>query len=286
MLAKVKSIFFKRFCWVFCQLDKLKKYKDKRALDNTLESFPKIFHKTYNRILQNINAQYQETVGHALIWLVFSKRSLKIEEVADANILDLEDKTFDFDKQLFDPNSILEILGNLVTYSSKNGASKVIRFTHFSVQEYFVSQEIKSSKASKFGIINMIPDLFIAKSCLHYHCYYDKSGLKTISTKDLETFPLLRYACQYWYIHAEKIPSEIQKLTDSILRLFFSDTALMSWLRVYAPDGGKNFLFKDLVDIATSLYYASADGSEIVIPLLLENGANVNVKTGDGKTAL
>ena len=266
-------------------MDELKKCKDKRALDNALESLPETLHKTYNRILQNVNAQYRETAGRALIWLAFSKRTLEIEEVANAAILDPE-AAFDPDKRLFDPNSILEILGSLVTRSSKDGASNVIRLAHFSVQEYLVSQEIKSSKASKFGIIDVIPDLFIAKSCLQYLFYYDESGLKTISRKDLETFPLLEYACLYWYIHAKEIPSEIQKPTDSILRLLLSDTALVSWLRVHAPDSGENFLFKDPIDIATPLYYASAIGLETVVPLLLEKGADVNANTGDGKTAL
>lgn len=265
----------------------LKKCKDKRALDKALESLPETLHKTYNRILQNIDAQNREIACHALIWLAFSKRPLGIEEVANAAVLDPEANTaFDPDKRLFDPNSIHEILGSLVTRSLEDGSSEVIRLAHFSVLEYLVSKEIKSSEASKFGIIDIVPDLFIAESCLQYLFYYDESDLKTISKKDLETFPLLKYACRYWYIHTREIPSEIQKPTDSILRLLLSDTALVSWLRVHAPDGGKNFLFKDLIDIATPLYYASAVGLETVVPLLLEKGADVNAKTEDGKTAL
>ena len=268
-------------------MDVLKKCKDKRALDKALGSLPETLHKTYNRILQNIDAQNREIACHALIWLAFSKQPLEIEELAIAAVLDPEANTpFDPDKRLFDPNSILEILGSLVTRSSEDGASKVIRLAHFSVQEYLVSQEIKSSEASKFGIIDVIPDLLIAKSCLQYLFYYDESDLKTISEKDLETFPLLEYACQYWYIHTKEIPSEIQKPTDSILRLFLSDTALVSWLRVHEPDSEDYFLFKDLIDIATPLYYASAVGLETVVPLLLEKGADVDAKTRYGETAL
>ncbi|MCJ1347463.1 hypothetical protein MMC31_005688 [Peltigera leucophlebia] len=180
-----------------------------------LESLPETLHKTYNRILQNIDAQNREMACHALTWFASSKRPLEIEDVANAAVLDPEANTaFEPDKRLFDPNSILEILGSLVTPSSEDGASKVIRLAHFSVQEYLVSQEIKSSDASKFGIIDVIPDLFIAKN-----------------SED-------------------------------------------------------NFLFKDLIDIAKPVYYASAMGLETVVPLLLEKGANVNAKTGDGKTAL
>lgn len=257
----------------------LRKCKDKRALDKALGSLPETLRETYDRILENIDAQDREKARHALIWLAFSKRPLEIEEVADATVLDPQ-ATFDPDKRLFDPNSILEILGSLVTRSSEDSSSRVIGLAHFSVQEYLVS------KASKFGIIDIVPDRFIAESCLQYLFYYDESDLKTISEKDLETFPLLKYACQFWYIHTNAIPSEIQKPTDTILRLFLSDTALVSWLRVHVTDGWNNPLFKELFDIATPLYYASTIGLETVVPLLLEKGADVDAKTENEETAL
>lgn len=287
MLAKLKSFFFYRFRWVFCQLDVLKKCKDKRALDKALKSLPETLYKTYDQILRNIDAQDQEKAYHALIWLSFSKRPLRIEEVANAAVLNPQtNTTFDLDERLFDPNSILEILGSLVTRSSEYRPSKVIKLAHFSVQEFLVSEAVKSSEASTFDIIDNFADHFIAEVCLQYLYYYDESDSKTISEKDLETFPLLKYASRFWYIHAKAIPSEIQKQTDSILRLFLSDTALVSWLRVYAPDSGVEFLFKDLFDIATPLYYASAVGLETVVLLLLEQGADVDAKTRFGETAL
>ena len=265
----------------------LKKCKDKRALDKALKSLPETLYKTYNQILRNIDAQDQEKAYHALIWLAFSKRPLEIEEVANAAVLDPQtNTTFDLDERLFDPNSMLEILGSLVTRSSEDGSSEVIKLAHFSVQEYLVSEEIKSSEASKFGIINIVPDHFIAEVCLQYLYYYDESDSKTISEKDLETFPLLEYVSRFWYIHAKAIPSEIQKLTDSILRLFLSDTAFVSWLRVHEPDSGDKFGFKNLIDIATPLYYASTVGLETVVLLLLEQGADVDAKTRFGETAL
>lgn len=265
----------------------MKRCKDKRSLHKALESLPETLHKTYDRILQNIDAQDQEKARHALIWLAFSKRSLEIEEVADAAVLNPQAITsFDSDKRLFDPNSILEILGSLVTRSFEDSASKVIVLAHFSVKEYLVSGAIKNNETSKFGIIDIIPDSFIAESCLQYLFYYDESDLKTISMKDLKTFPLLKYACEFWYIHTNTIPSDIQKPTDSILRLFLSDTALVSWLSVHTPNSIFNPRFKNLTDTATPLYYASTVGSETVVPLLLEKGADVDAKTKGGETAL
>ena len=52
----------------------------------------------------------------ALIWLAFSKRSLKIKEVAEAAIINPEVNTaFDPKTKFFNPSEILGILGSLVT---------------------------------------------------------------------------------------------------------------------------------------------------------------------------
>lgn len=93
----------------------------------------------------------------------------------------------------------------------------VIRLGHFSVREYLVSEGIKDSKVSKFSIIDIVADLFIAESCLQYILCYDGLDSKTFSQKDLEIFPLLEYLCQFWYIHFAKFLPENQKLIDSLL---------------------------------------------------------------------
>lgn len=93
----------------------------------------------------------------------------------------------------------------------------VIRLGHFSVREYLVSEGIKDSKVSKFSIIDIVADLFIAESCLQYILYYDGLDSKTFSQKDLEIFPLLEYLCQFWYIHFAKILPENLKFIDSLL---------------------------------------------------------------------
>ena len=54
----------------------------------------------------------------ALIWLAFSKRSLKITEVAEAAIINPEVNTaFNPKTKFFNPSKILGILGSLVTYN-------------------------------------------------------------------------------------------------------------------------------------------------------------------------
>lgn len=115
---------------------------------------------------------------------------------------------------LEDPNNVVSLATEDDIFPTENGPSEVIRLAHFSVQEYLVSQGIKDSKASKFGIIGNLADPFIVESCLQYIFYYDESDLKTTSMKDLESFPLLGYACRYWYIHTKANLPGNQKLRD------------------------------------------------------------------------
>lgn len=67
----------------------------------------------------------------------------------------------------------------------------VIRLGHFSVREYLVSEGIKDSKVSKFSIIDIVADLFIAESCLQYILYYDGLDSKDFFSERFGNLPAL-----------------------------------------------------------------------------------------------
>lgn len=52
---------------------------------------------------------------------------------------------------------------------------------------------------------------------------------------------------------------------------------LLDWLRTYQPDQAWQRAFRDLEEVGSSLYYASAVGLEAVVGALLEAGADVNI---------
>jgi hypothetical protein len=301
---------------VFCQLDALKKCRKKKALVEALGTLPKTLDDTYERILTSIEKDYEKEACRALIWLAFSQRPLRIEELAEAAVVDLNQSTdFDPEERLHDPcNNIIEILGSLVTISSKGVSSnasddssdsdldftrndtgvhltdltgKEIRLAHFSVKEYLLSDRIGISSASGFRASSVEADQFISENCLLYILHYDKSDSKTTSPKDLEYFPLLQYACKFWYIHAKSIPVGSRKSIDPVIfRLFLSDTALVAWLRVHRPDRGPQNPFEISEIVSLPLYYSSFIGLEAVVRLLLEYKADVNAKNSDGWTVL
>jgi ankyrin repeat protein len=300
---------------VFCQLVALKKCRKRDVLLEALKNLPETLDDTYARILTEIDERDRQDARRALLWLAFSNRPLRIEEVAEAAVVDPElDPAFNPETRLLDPrNDILEILGSLVTVSSKGATirsdvdlnhntcisdddldddsdylpGEKIGLAHFSVKDYLVSKRIQCSKANIFSVTDIAANAFIAKSCLLYILHYDESDSKTTSSDDLEYFPLLQYACKFWYVHAKSIQVGNRKSIDSItFRLFLSDTALMAWLQVHRPGDLNRKPFSFSEDAYSPLYYASDIGHEAVVRALLEHKADVDVKGRYGETAL
>jgi hypothetical protein len=262
------------------------------AIRKSLKNLPKTLDDTYARILTNIEEDYQQEALSALLWLVFSERPLKIEEIADAAVVNPQsDPPFNPDERLSDPNDVLQILAGLVTISPKDGPYNspqlVVRLAHFSVKEYLLSDRILNGPAWKFSTSSITANDFIARSCLLYILHYDESDSKAMSSDDLERFPLLQYACQFWYIHAKSIPVQSRKSIDPVsCRLFLSNTAFLAWLQVHRPNFPHERPFSSRANICLPLYYASDIGLEAVVQQLLEHHADVDAKDSNGATAL
>ena len=241
-----------------------------------LKNLPKTLDDTYARILVNIDMDYHQEALTALLWLAFSERPLRIDEVAEATAINPQsDLAFDPKERFPDPRDVLQILSSLVTVSSKDDGYEspqlVIRLAHFSVKEYLLSDRILSGPAPKFSITSILANDFIAKSSLLYILHYNESDSKATSPEDLECFPLLQYACQFWYTHAKSIPVGSQESINPIIfKLFLSNTTLATWLQAHRPDipTQKPFAFRN--DPGSPLYYASDIGLEAVVRLLLE----------------
>jgi ankyrin repeat domain-containing protein 50 len=217
----------------------LKKCRKRGVLLETLKNLPETLDDTYARILTEIDKSDLQEARSALQWLAFSNRPLRIEEVAEAAVVNPEsDPSFNPEDRLLDPrNDIFEILGSLVTVSSKSASNgsdhgsdddsdylfgAEIRLAHFSVKDYLVSERIQCDKAKIFSVTDIAANDFIAKSCLLYILHYDESDSKATSSDDLESFPLLQYACEFWYTHAESIPVGSRLSIDPItFKLFF-----------------------------------------------------------------
>lgn len=302
--------FLHRFRWVDCQLDGLRRCKTKNQLLETLKSLPKTLDGTYLRILQNIPEESQGHARRALWWLVEARRPLTVEEVAEAAVLDPSiEIPFDPEERFFDPHDdIIEILGSLVsivrvgietepstpvsvggiTVSTITSRSDQLRLSHFSVKEYLISDRISQAAdlaVRGFYASQQLADRFILKGCLEYIFHYSESEDKVGNDEDLEQYPLLRYACEYWCMHADA--SVIDKdVEEALVRFLASDTVLNAWLLVYTPEQPRKKYFDQPDEPGQALHYAARFGLVTVARRLLEDSIDANVKTESGITPL
>jgi ankyrin repeat protein len=107
------------FRWVFCQLDILKKCLSVRDIQTALRTLPKTLEETYARILETVPEEYHEKLHKALYWLVFSRRPMTMEEIAEAMVSGPDcSNNWDENSKLNDPRDVLEVLGSLVMVTS------------------------------------------------------------------------------------------------------------------------------------------------------------------------
>ncbi|KAL5325365.1 hypothetical protein ACEPPN_006490 [Leptodophora sp. 'Broadleaf-Isolate-01'] len=278
------------FRWVVCQLDVLRKCLKVDALRKALKSLPKTLDETYDRILRSIDEDYSQDAFRILQWLVYSARPLRIEEMVEVIAIDTEQSQFNPENRLPDPRDLLTICSSLVTTISvtaegNDGASNEtteLRLAHFSVKEYLISDRIRNGSTFQYDMQSGGEEE-IAQSCLKYLLHFQRGVL---SSGNLNTFPLARYAAEYWCYHfrAMKYSNQATKLS---MQLFQGDV-FKNWIRLFDPDKpwqGSD-IERDIANNASPLYYASREGLFEPVSLLLGTGADVNAQSGEYGNAL
>lgn len=212
-----------RFRWVACQIESLQACQRASAVRKALKTLPKTLDETYERMIVAIRPETQQEAIAALTWLVFSKRPMTVEELAEASVIDITSTTvkpFETEERLFNPNSIVEILSGLISIMPSAERSPTVRLAHFSVEEYLVSDRIKTSPASPFQLSFGPAVQSLAAGCLYYLLSPEVTlaiygSLMSSSTK----FPLMRYAANYWHIYVRECQRPMAGwLTDVIMK--------------------------------------------------------------------
>lgn len=266
---------FRRFRWVVCQLDALRSCMKLADLRKAWNCLPKTLDETYNRILVNIDKEYFHEAYAALQWMTFSMRPLRLEELAEAAVVRPECRSLGAEDRLRDHHDILMICSSLVTLSEGNE----LRLAHYSVQEYLLSDRIAMGPASAFHLVQGIVDDNIAEICITPLLMFDQHG--SMPERNLQDFPLLQYAAEFWYEHARrasKVPSQRNLVTLSVRLLDEKNPSFLNWLRTCDPDNTKyapNYN-KELISFAQPIYYESCCGLMGAAKMLLEKGAEVN----------
>jgi hypothetical protein len=109
---------FDRFQYVALQLKALERAKSSNAVEQALADLPAGLDGTYNRALLSIHPSQIAQAICALKWLAFSFRPIRLDELAEALIIDPNVfPPIDKERRLFNPQDVLDFLPGLVIVS-------------------------------------------------------------------------------------------------------------------------------------------------------------------------
>ena len=252
------------------------------GLRQKLASLPKDLDETYDRILENIDKDYQQDASKILQWLTYSARPLRLEEVAEVIAIDIkESPRFNPDKRYPEPRDIWTICSSLISLQEEvledadTGNPRVIvQLAHFTVKEYLISPRIQKGRVKQYSIQEVDANAFIAESSLAYLLQFDEPG--SLTTESVFEFPLANYAANYWTEHAQLAERDSTLAPHlSIELLLTKGHALLNWARLHNLD-----MTRGLDDICPPLYYASSAGLIRSVKSILDRGADINAPGG------
>jgi hypothetical protein len=281
-----------RFRWAVCQIQTLRKCRNRKALREALTTLPQTLGETYERILCAINEDDSDYAIRTLRWLAFCCRPLLIEEIAEVIAIDIErNPAFNNDEVLEDPLEVLSICSSLVTITATEGDSsteRIVTLAHYSVKEYLTTENILQSRAARYGIQGIACNEFIAMGCISYLLRFQGPG--PFSNATIKESKLALYAAKFWITHTEAAAQNAEDLNRLIMELFSTENgAYLNWIRIYDPDRpweSRNF-DRTLAEVPAPLYIASLSGLvEIVDLLLFKARTDVNAQGGILGTAL
>jgi ankyrin repeat protein len=274
-----------RFRWVFCQLETLR-HCFPPNLRQFLNELPESLDETYERILRGINKAQKEDARRLLLCLTVAARPLRVEELAELLAFDFqttsargiptlkEDWRWNDEEQ-----AVLSTCSSLITIV-RNGRSRVVQFSHFSVKEYLTSPRLAQSRGdvSRFYVDLNAAHTILAQACLGTLLQLDGHAGNSGS----KGFPLAEYAARHCLEHAQ-FEDVSSRVWDGMDDLFDNSKPHFSaWLRIHDMDerwGDFGCASRD--GVGSPLYYASFCGFyDLAERLIMKHPEQVNLAGG------
>ena len=305
---------------MYCQLEVLR-HCFPSSVQRILEELPESLDETYERILREIKKPNQGHAHRLLQCLVAAVRPLQVKELAEVLAFDFStpgipklNPGWRWEDQ---DEAVMSACSSLVMIV-KDGDSRVVQFSHFSVKEFLTADRLAEPilDVSRYHIQLEAAHTILVQACLGVLLQLDDR----IDHDSIKSFPLARYAAQYWPTHA-RIENVSSGIKDGMKCLFDADKPhFAAWLWIYDEGHWRGFTmcpekpeevplyhaaklgFRDLAEhlIAehpqhvtarggfeeTPLHIAASAGHSDILLLLIEHGTDVDCRGRWGFTAL
>ena len=171
---------FPRFLWVKYQLDHLCEQMSDIQIRKALQGLPETLYSHYDRVLALINKQSKtsrDIARSTIRWLACAARRLHQTELVEALAITQTTKSWHDLDIITNPERIVHACHNLVSRSTDG----MISFVHYSVQEYFVTDHLRTIETSdlrSFYVDLELTHQSLAIACLVYLSFHDILLLK------------------------------------------------------------------------------------------------------------
>ncbi|RDL34761.1 uncharacterized protein BP5553_07889 [Venustampulla echinocandica] len=254
------------FRLVALQLDALSKLKTESRIRTAIAQLPKTLDTFYDRILLDIDEEYQEHAFRALQFIALASRPLSLDELAEAMVVQPENEPCLVEEDRFMrssdilgilPSGLVTGIGNPVAPDLWDGEidsywAKSVQFAHFSVKEYLLSERLGKGPTLRYAIQEIPAHYAIARMCFAYLIYAGNQRPR-LTYELYDRFPLLNYVARSWSYHLYHLESLGQKFDECLqklaIRLFVYDSLPWRLLRstidiskLEPPNGPKSII--------------------------------------------
>ncbi|CAD6563814.1 MAG: hypothetical protein ASARMPREDX12_000073 [Alectoria sarmentosa] len=259
-------------------LDSLMASLTLRKVKAALRSLPEELDRTYEQVLQRIQAQDPDRVGLALKvlgWIHHAARPLGTRELQHALAVESGDSQFDEDG-IPDIGLVLSVCAGIVEVRENNTMGLV----HYTAQEYL-----------KRRAVDLFPDaqMEIATTCLIYLSFDEFAQGPSPNDKAfddrMELCPLLPYASRYWVRHARgNLEAGIKALALAFLK---QDSKVASSTQVSEAFESRHPMYSQRFrHNVRGLWFAASNGLYDLTVALLEDAASIEAEDFEGERSL
>ena len=300
------------FLYVSLVLQDLAKAETFEEVMPTLQDLPSDLNDVYDRILGKIEPKRQETAKSVLGWVASARRPLTVDELAMARAIgsgEKKENTMPLKDRVDALKDGFKCCKPLISVDASNST---VNLVHQSAKDYLLSTYLQGKHdLSQYHIVTDSTNLFIFQTCWTYLSLKEfesgsmliarnpKNELSHIFASDKLRYDhcFLQYASREWLEHAlaasRALITGYEFRKDILARLpTFRDT----WLHRAAAEGQQVVVHRLLENGAeveskdeykrTPLWIAAAHGREAVVELLLQKGAEVESKDKWGQIPL
>jgi hypothetical protein len=277
------------------QLDYLTTAKNDRDLKSMLHSLPDGLEHTYETLIQHTALRYPNRIDEMrtlLQCLVIASPVLTAANLAEILAMQPGNHHLDFDDISTDPYDALDIISPFLMLSSNRRSQAVIKLSHYSLDEYLLSERILRSQLRHFHIDLPEGNAWMAETCLQYITFdvfnISKHEMFRSGCPSLDDYSFRQYASLNWYRHytAANSVSGLKERCNTYLHRLFLDPEEGSpcykrWQEVLRQAHPYDELHQ-----YSPICFAISHGLDDVVDDLIPKLIDVNVAFEDGYTCL